>query len=260
MLPFMTLLSEHHEIGLVVAVVLGFGFGFTLERAGFGRADKLAAQFYLHDMTVFKVMFTAIITAMLGLMGAAGFGLVNLAEISQSAVSYTYLWPHLVGGLLLGVGFIVSGYCPGTSLVATASGNVDGLFTFVGVIAGSLVYGELQPMLASFHDSGELGHLFLYDLLGVSPQALAVGVAAAAIAMFFGAEKVEQIFTRRRTGAPAPAAPRRPRRLAFGALGAMMALALITVAIPGTTGAGEARQAGTISQADPGPPKVVKIM
>ena len=240
-------MSEHREVGLVVAVLLGFGFGFTLERAGFGRADKLAAQFYLHDMTVFKVMFTAIITAMLGVMGAAGLGMVELSALSQSAVSYTYLWPQLAGGLLLGAGFLISGYCPGTSLVATASGNIDGLFAFLGVIGGSVLFGELQPSLAAFHVSGEMGHLFLYDLLGVSPQLLAVGVTLAAIAMFFGAEKVEAIFTHRRTGAPAPAPTRRPRRLAFGALGGLMVLALVTVAFPGSTGAKAPKRAGSIT-------------
>jgi hypothetical protein len=248
MLPLWTLMAEHREAGLVVAVLLGFGFGFTLERAGFGRADKLAAQFYLHDMTVFKVMFTTIITAMLGVMGAAGLGIVELGALSRSAVSYTYLWPQLAGGLLLAAGFLISGYCPGTSLVATASGNIDGLFAFLGVIGGSLIFGELQPSLAAFHVSGEMGHLFLYDLLGVSPQLLAVGVTLAAIAMFFGAEKVEAIFTRRRTGEPAPAPERRPRRLAFGALGGLMVLALVTVAFPGSTGAKAPKRAGQISQ------------
>ncbi len=248
MLPIVTLLTEHSELGLVVAVLLGFGFGFTLERAGFGRADKLAAQFYLHDMTVFKVMFTAIITAMLGVVGAAGLGLVDLASLSQSAVSYTYLWPHLVGGLLLGAGFIISGYCPGTSLVATASGNVDGLFTFIGVIGGSVIYAELQPLVASFHGSGDMGHLFLYDVLGVSPQLLAVGVSLAALAMFLGAEKVETIFTRRRTGLTPLPSPRRPRRVAFAALAGLIVVALITVALPGDTGARAVKQAGVISQ------------
>jgi len=248
MLPLWTLMAEHREFGLVVAVLLGFGFGFTLERAGFGRADKLAAQFYLHDMTVFKVMFTAIITAMLGVMGAAGLGVVELSALSQSAVSYTYLWPQLVGGLLLGVGFIVSGYCPGTSLVASASGNIDGMMTFLGVIAGSVLFGELQPALASFHVSGELGHVFLYDLLGVSPQLLAVGVTIAAILMFLGAEKVEAIFTRRRTGEPAPAPARQPRRFAFGALGGLIVLALVTVAFPTSIGAKAVKKAQKISQ------------
>jgi hypothetical protein len=60
MFPFDTLLTTHHQLGLLTALALGFAFGFVLERAGFGRADKLAAQFYLYDMTVFKVMFAAI--------------------------------------------------------------------------------------------------------------------------------------------------------------------------------------------------------
>jgi len=232
LLPIQSLLAEHSEIGLVVAVLLGFGFGFVLERAGFGRATKLAGQFYLHDMTVFKVMFTAIITAMLGVMIASGFGVVELSALSESAASYTYYWPQLAGGLLLGVGFIISGYCPGTSAVATASGNIDGMFTFGGVIVGSLLYGEIYPLISSFHVSGEAGHVFLYDLLGLPPAALAVIVTLAAIVMFLGAEKVERIFTRRRNGGTeAAAAPRRPRRLAFGALGALMALALLTLVI-----------------------------
>jgi len=251
MLPIQSLLAENREFGLVVAVLLGFGFGFVLERAGFGRATKLAAQFYLHDMTVFKVMFTAIITAMLGVMVAAGFGLVSLQGLSESAASYTYLWPHLVGGLMLGAGFLIAGYCPGTSVVATASGNIDGALTFGGVIVGSLLYGEVQPLLASFHESGEMGHLFLYDALGVSPQLLAVGVTVMAVAMFFGAEKVERIFTRKRNGGQdPPPTPRRPRRYAFGALGVLTVLALATLAVPTAINAAARRQAATIEQQD----------
>jgi len=233
MLPFHSLVAEHRELGLVLAVAIGFGFGFVLERAGFGRADKLAAQFYLHDMTVFKVMFGAIVTAMLGLMVASGVGLIDLRSLSESAASYTYIWPMLVGGLLLGAGFIVSGYCPGTSVVATASGNLDGLFTFVGVIVGSLVYGEIEPLVQAFHVSGEKGHLFLYDVLGVPAPALAAGVAVMAVLMFVGAEKVERRFTRKRLGGVEPDPPaRRPRRYAFAAIGALVALALGAMAVP----------------------------
>ena len=235
MLPITNLLLEHRELGLVVAVLIGFAFGFVLERAGFGRADKLAAQFYLHDMTVFKVMFGAIITASLGVMVLSGLGLADLKLISESAVSYTYLWPQLVGGLLLGAGFLISGYCPGTSAVAMASGNMDALVTFGGVIIGSVIYSEAFPLLQSFHNSGEMGHLFLYDLLDIPPQVLAVLVAGMAIAMFFGAEKVEAIFTARRNGGEAPKpAPRNPRRLAFGSVGVLMIVALATLALPNT--------------------------
>ncbi|MCZ7585441.1 MAG: YeeE/YedE thiosulfate transporter family protein [Deltaproteobacteria bacterium] len=224
------------EIGLVTAVLIGFGFGFVLERAGFGRADKLAAQFYLHDMTVFKVMFTAIVTAMLGLVVAGELGLANVAELSRAIASETFLWPMLAGGFLLGMGFIISGYCPGTSVVATASGHLDGVMTVAGVVAGSLIYGEIQPAAAAFHTSGARGSLYLYELAGVPAWVVALAVTAMAIGLFFGAEKVEKIFrAKRAVSAERPEdvrAERRTMRRAFGTLGAAAAMMLTAAALP----------------------------
>ncbi len=186
------------EFGLVVAVFIGVAFGFVLERAGFGRATKLAAQFYFRDMTVFKVMFTAIVTAMLGLVAAAGLGLTDLRAISESIASWTYVWPMLIGGLVLGAGFIISGYCPGTSIVAAASGNVDGAVAVAGVVTGTLIYTQLLriPSFLQFHESGEKEAWFLYDLLPVAPAAIAIAVALMAVLAFVGAEAVERITPR----------------------------------------------------------------
>ncbi|MCP4198562.1 MAG: YeeE/YedE family protein [Proteobacteria bacterium] len=198
MLPIQALLNEYRELGLVIGVAIGFGFGFVLERAGFGNARKLAAQFYLHDMTVFKVMFGAIITAMLGVVIASGLGWTDLTGLSESAVSYTYLWPMLVGGLVLGAGFVICGYCPGTSVVGMASGSIDAVFAFCGIILGSVLYGEIYPLVADFHFSSEKGHFFLYDWLNISAPILAVVIAVIALTMFIGAEKVEKIFQKKR--------------------------------------------------------------
>ncbi|MBW1881059.1 MAG: YeeE/YedE family protein, partial [Deltaproteobacteria bacterium] len=103
-----------YQGGLVVFTLVGVAFGFVLERAGFGQAPILAAQFYGTDMRVLKVMFTAIVTALLGLTLFSGLGILDLSLVQ---VTPTYLWPALIGGLLLGVGFVVSGYCPGTAVV-----------------------------------------------------------------------------------------------------------------------------------------------
>ncbi len=233
MLPIESLILDNRELGLLVAVLIGFGFGFVLERAGFGNAKKLAGQFYLNDMTVFKVMFSAIVTAMLGVVIAAGVGVIDLTVLSEQAVSFTYLWPMLAGGLLLGAGFIISGYCPGTSVVATASGNLDGLFTFSGVVIGSVVYGELFPVVSGFHSSGEKGFFFLYSWLGVPPALLAAGVALAAIAMFLGAEKVEKIFSEKQGKQfPIEGQSQRGRIYALGAMAGLAALTGMSFALP----------------------------
>jgi len=224
-----------HQLGLVVAVLIGIAFGFVLERAGFGRADKLAAQFYLRDMRVFKVMFTGIVTAMLGLVIASALGVTDLREASESIASFTWIWPMLIGGFVLGLGFIVSGYCPGTSVVAMGSGNIDGLFTVAGVISGTYVYTQLLkiPAVAQFHTSGEKGPWFLDDVFGVKPQLLAAIVAVAAILAFIGAEKVESLVGGARTA-------KRVRRFSFAIV---TALAVIAIATPSTTAvATETRQ------------------
>ena len=88
-------------------IAIGFGFGFALERAGFGNSRKLAAQFYLHDMTVLKVMFTAIVVAMLLLFYASA--LVYL-DMDRVFVNPTYLWSGILGGVVLGMGFVIGGY------------------------------------------------------------------------------------------------------------------------------------------------------
>jgi hypothetical protein len=231
--PFESLVAANREAGLVVAVAVGFGFGFVLERAGFGRAQKLVAQFFGNDMTVFKVMFGAIVTAMLGAVVLSGVGLMDLRAVSATVTSATWIWPMIVGGLLLGVGFIISGYCPGTSLVAAASGKLDGLATVVGVIFGTLVHGELMALkgFARFNESGFLGQVYLYDLLGLPAAVVALFVAAMAVGCFLGAEKLERIFGKE----AAPLSPLAPKRFVFAGFGAFAVVGLATLALPRAT-------------------------
>ncbi len=198
--PFESLSDERRALGLGVAVVVGFGFGFVQERTGFGRAQKLVGQYYGRDMTVFKAMFSAIVTAMLGTVVLSGLGLLDLRVVELNYP--TFLWPMIAGGLLLGVGFIVSGYCPGTSWVAAASGKLDGLVTVLGVVLGGLVYAEVEPAMGEFPNSGRLGAFFLYQWLQLPRWAVAILVAAIAIAGFAVASRIERNL--RSKGSPEP--------------------------------------------------------
>lgn len=179
------------EVSLIVAFVIGIGFGFFLERAGFGSARKLTAQFYLTDLAVFKVMFTAIVTAGLGLFYLAWAGWLDLSLVYLSP---TYLVPQLVGGLLLGFGFVVGGYCPGTSMVAIATGRIDGIVFALGIFAGILAFGEAYPFLSAFANSTDLGVLTLPELTGIPYGLLLLALVLLALAGFYGAEAVERRF------------------------------------------------------------------
>lgn len=185
------------QTGYVLAFLIGIGFGFSLERAGFGSSRKLAAIFYLRDFTVLKVMFTAIVTAMLGSVLLSKLGILDLSLVY---VSPTFVVPFLVGGLLFGVGFVTGGFCPGTALVGMVSGSIDAAVFLAGMMGGVLVWSFGYPLWDGFAHSTAMGRTMLYDVLPLSPGVVALLVALAAVGAFVGSEKLERIF-----GAKAPA-------------------------------------------------------
>jgi uncharacterized membrane protein YedE/YeeE len=188
------------EASLVVAFLIGIGFGFFLERAGFGSAKKLVSQFYLDDLSVFKVMFTAIVTAMLGVTYLAWTGVLDLSLVYLVP---TYWVAQVVGGLLLGVGFVVGGYCPGTSIVSTATGRIDGLVFVTGFAAGTLGFALAFPIVKGLYLAGDAGTRTLPQLAGVPYGVLVFAVVLMAIGGFAGATWVEGFMARRATPAKA---------------------------------------------------------
>ena len=174
---------------LIAAIVIGIAFGWTLERAGLGSARKLAGQFYLTDLTVFKVMFSAILVAMLG---AFWLGRIGALDLSRVYVPETFLLPQLIGGVVFGAGFVVAGLCPGTSCVAAATGRVDGLFVVLGMFCGVLVTGLAFAPLLSFYESTPRGSLTLPQLTHVPYGVIVFAIVAIALVGFRAAESIER--------------------------------------------------------------------
>jgi len=192
--PLSVVLDLGHGAEMVVALLVGAGFGLTLERAGFGRADNLAAIFYGRDFRVLRVMFSAIVTAMLGLYG---FDLLGVLPLSSIGLLDTYLLPQLLGGLLLGVDFIVGGYCPGTSIVAAVSGKLDGLAFLGGLLIGCLAFAVGYDGLAGLHGSTAWGRVLLHEWLGVPSGVVVFGVVLMAVGAFVAVARVEAVVNRR---------------------------------------------------------------
>ena len=165
MLPLSSTIEFGTATNLAIALALGLGFGFCLERAGFGSARKLTAVFYLYDMAVVKVMFTAIVTAMTGLFLLSAAGVLDLGEVY---IEPTTLAAQALGGLLFGAGFIVGGYCPGTSIAAMATGRKDGVSFALGMLAGVFAYAELTPGIEAWVKARSLGEVTLPSLTGIA--------------------------------------------------------------------------------------------
>lgn len=208
-----------------VYLLIGFAFGFVLEIAGFGNARKLAAQFYFKDMTVLKVMFSAIVVAMVLIFGASALGLLDYNLVW---VNPTYLWPGIVGGLIMGFGFIIGGFCPGTSLVAAATAKIDGIFFTLGVFFGIFLFGETVHLFDDFWYSSYMGRFTLPQWLGLDTGTVVLLLVLMALFMFWGAERLERTF-----GKKDPSAAPRWR---YGAAGALFlgAVAVMLIGQPTT--------------------------
>jgi hypothetical protein len=191
MAPFFKYGVFGDEASLLLAFLIGIGFGFFLERAGFGSARKLVSQFYLNDLAVFKVMFTAIVTAMLGV---TYLGWIGWLDLSLVYLVPTHLAPQVVGGLILGVGFVIGGYCPGTSVAATATGRLDGLIYVVGIFAGMFAFAELYPLLKGFYLSGDGVGLTIPGTFGLPYGVVVFAVVLMAVGGFYGAGLLEKKF------------------------------------------------------------------
>jgi len=186
--PFFESGAFGETASLLVALVIGIAFGWFLERSGMGSAKKLAGQFYLRDLTVFKVMFTAIVTAMLGVFW---LGRIGVLDVDRIFVPETWLVPQLVGGLVFGAGFAISGLCPGTSCVAAATGRIDGVAVVAGMFAGVLGTGLLYSKLQGFYLSTPRGTFTLPQLLNLSQGIIVFAVVLIALAGFKVAEMIE---------------------------------------------------------------------
>jgi uncharacterized membrane protein YedE/YeeE len=173
---------------LLFALVTGLAFGMFLEKAGFGNARKLVQQFYFTDMAMFKVLFSAIVTAMLGIYWLSYAGVLDITQIYINA---TYIWPQVLGGIVFGFGFVLAGLCPGTSCVAVFTGKLDGLAVFAGIFTGLLLFAVTEPKLAAFLNSSSIGDVSLYELLHVEYGMLSFLIAAFAILAFWFVGRVE---------------------------------------------------------------------
>ena len=197
MLPLSSTMEFTVAVDLAVAFALGTGFGFALERAGFGSARKLTAVFYLYDMAVVKVMFTAIVTAMTGISVLAAVGMLDLAELY---VEPTSLVAQTVGGLVFGAGFILGGYCPGTSIAAIATGRKDGIAFALGMLAGVLAYVELTPGIDDWIKANTQGEMTLPSVTGLSMGWFALAFIAFLVFAGWGMKQLEGRFGHLRPG------------------------------------------------------------
>ena len=181
------------DTNLLIAFLIGIGFGFVLESSGFSSSRKLAGMFYGYDTTVLKVFFTAAITAMVGLLFFSLFGWVDLDFIY---INPTYVTSAIIGGAVMGAGFIMGGFCPGTAFCALSIGKLDALAFVGGLVLGIVFFTEGYSLFEEMYKANFIGTPTMNDLIDVPRGVFALGLILMAFAMFWVGEWAEKKFPR----------------------------------------------------------------
>lgn len=176
------------ELNYIVALIIGIFFGIILEQAGFSTSKKLVGLFYGYDFTVLRVFFTAGIVAMIGVIAFEHFGLL---DINLTYINPTFLWSAIVGGLIMGLGFVIGGFCPGTSVCAAAIGKIDAMIFIAGSFIGVLIFAEGYPIWEGLYKAENWGNIRIFELLGMQQTVFAFLLTAIALSMFWFVSIVE---------------------------------------------------------------------
>jgi len=173
----------------VIAVLLGMAFGFVLEASGFSSSRKIMGTFFGYDFVVLRVFFTAAITSMSLIIY---FDYMGWLDASMLYINPYYVTSAIIGGLVMGVGFALGGFCPGTSFCGIAIGKIDAMFFTAGLFLGIFIFSEMYPLIETMYNSKNLGGIKIYEMMGMGRNIFAFLLIVVAIAMFYIAGYVEK--------------------------------------------------------------------
>jgi len=166
----------------IIAILVGIAFGYIMESSGFSSSRKLVGVFYGYDFAVLRVFFTAAITASLGLLFMDYFGWIDMAALDGLPAR---VWPIVVGGIIMGLGFVTGGFCPGTCVTAIGIGKLDGYVFFGGIMIGVFIFSEMFPLFESFYNYSNVGDVSVPEYFNISPYWFSAVVALVAVIAFY---------------------------------------------------------------------------
>ena len=170
-------------LAIVTGIVMGFVFGFALEKSRVFEPGMIVGQMQLRNFIMLKMFLTAVATGAVVLAVLNGFGFVKLAP--KAALYYA----DVAGGLILGIGIALAGACPGTVFAQIGAGYRDSIFILAGGLSGAVAYSYAEPSLKQTVLANGSGKLIFSDLLGIAYWQGALALAAILVVILFALER-----------------------------------------------------------------------
>jgi len=159
---------------LLIGFLIGCAFGAILYMGGASSYRRILGTLLLKDMAIIKLMMTAI-----G-VGSLGIYLLDMGGLANMSIKPAYVWGVAVGGIIFGIGWAISGYCPGTCIVGASEGKKDAVFTILGALTGAFLFSLAYPALESWLiEPANFGKVTFESMLGIDGIWIAIPFSAA---------------------------------------------------------------------------------
>ncbi len=133
-----------------IAIVVGFAFGVVLHRIGATNPNLVINMLRLRNFHLMKVILAALGLSTLALYLGIEFSMIDVTHLDIKRATYGVI----AGGAIFGLGWTLSGYCPGSAIVAFAEGRLDALVFILGGLIGSFIF----MLTYKYFDDGFLFH------------------------------------------------------------------------------------------------------
>jgi len=164
----------------ILGLIIGGLFGAFLVLGGLADPDKIVGTLRLKDFHAMRVIAVFVLT------GLVGTWILEMAGAAHFSVKPAQMVSVLVGGALLGIGFGMTGYCPGTGLACAAAGRIDALVSILGMLLGALAFILLYPaVVAPLNGVLDYGKALLPDVTGIPRAVWAIGLGGGGAALLF---------------------------------------------------------------------------
>ena len=173
-------------INYILALLLGFAFGFLLNKAGLTRYHKIVNVFRFTDMAVLKFMMSSLVVGMIGIYALTGLGIVPNMPITA-----THVFRNLVGGLLFGVGMAAAGVCAAPVAAGSGEGRLDYIIPgILGMLVGALLFGlTYNSVYLQLNKIASEARVVLPALIDTNPW-LVIGLfTAITLVLFYALER-----------------------------------------------------------------------
>ena len=147
---------------LLLGLAIGTAIGAVMQLGGASSYRKILGSLLLKDLHVVKLILMTIAVTTVGIYA------LDMVQLAHMSIKPTYVVGIVIAGLIFGVGFAISGYCPGTCVLASAEGKTDGMMTLLGGLVGAALYALVYPWMAPLIQITNYGEITLASVFNVS--------------------------------------------------------------------------------------------